>query len=187
MNNDLSGYQRKSFMQAGEIYFWTATINSWYKLLLEDGYKDILIDSLRYLSNAGTIDVFAFVIMPNHIHLIWRINGLNGKETPQGSFLKFTAHEFKKMLKAGSPEQLAAYKIDAVNKSYEFWQRDPLAIRLYSKPVAIQKLKYIHYNPLAEHWQLVKDPCDYVYSSAEYYETGQQTKFDFLKDLWLEF
>jgi putative transposase len=36
--------------------------------------------------------------MPNHIHLIWRTFALNGKETAQGSFLKFTAHEFKKML-----------------------------------------------------------------------------------------
>ena len=41
---------------------------------------------------------FGFVIMPNHMHLIWRIKELNGKETPQGSLLKFTAHRFKKML-----------------------------------------------------------------------------------------
>ena len=183
---DLLSYQRKSSMQIGEIYFWTATINSWFTLLHDDRYKQIVVESLRYLSNTGTIDVFAFVIMPNHIHLIWRINGLNGKETPQGSLLKFTGHELKKMLKAESPELLAVYKVDAVNKSYEFWQRDPLSIRLYTKSVAIQKLKYIHYNPLAEHWQLVKDPCDYTYSSAAYYETGE-TKFEFLKDLWLEF
>ena len=33
-----------------------------------------------------------------YIHLIWRTNALNGKETAQGSFLKFTAHTFKKLL-----------------------------------------------------------------------------------------
>jgi REP element-mobilizing transposase RayT len=37
--------------------------------------------------------------MPNHLHLIWQQNKLNGKETPQGSFLKYTAHEFLKRLK----------------------------------------------------------------------------------------
>jgi REP element-mobilizing transposase RayT len=41
---------------------------------------------------------FGFVIMPNHVHLIWRTKELNGKETAQGSFLKYTAHEFRKLL-----------------------------------------------------------------------------------------
>lgn len=68
-------------MEIGEIFFWTATINQWQKLLQPDTYKDIIIDSLNYLSNAKKIDVFGFVIMPNHIHLILRTNELNGKET----------------------------------------------------------------------------------------------------------
>ena len=70
---------RKSFIRIGEIYFWTATINNWMKLLMDDRYKDIIINSFRYLSNAGKIDVFAFVIMPNHIHTIWRINAASNK------------------------------------------------------------------------------------------------------------
>ena len=98
MNPDLLAYKRKSYLEIGEIFFWTATINNWFHLLKEDNFKEVIINSLRTLSQRGKIDVFAFIIMPNHIHLIWRINELNGKETAQGSFLKFTAHEFKKML-----------------------------------------------------------------------------------------
>lgn len=86
-------------MEIGEVFFWTATINNWNHLLKEERFKEIIINSLRTLSGRGIIDVFSFVIMPNHIHLIWRTNQLNGKETAQGSFLKFTAHEFKKMLR----------------------------------------------------------------------------------------
>ena len=85
-------------MEPGEVFFWTATINQWQNLLLDDRYKDVIISSLQYLSDAGKIDVYAFVIMPNHIHLIWRVNGLNGKETAHGSFLKYTAHLFREML-----------------------------------------------------------------------------------------
>lgn len=99
MNEGLFTYHRKSYMELGQIYFWTSTINKWQRLLQSDVYKDIIISSLAYLSDSGKIDVFAFVIMPNHLHLIWRINEYNGKETAQGSFLKYTAHEFKKMLK----------------------------------------------------------------------------------------
>jgi len=32
--------------------------------------------------------------MPNHVHFVWQQLQKNGKETPQGNFLKYTAHEF---------------------------------------------------------------------------------------------
>ena len=114
------------------------------------------------------------------------MNEANGKESPQGSFLKYTAHTFKKMLRKEGATKLNAYKMCAENKDYEFWQRDSLAVPLFTKKVAIQKLKYMHYNPLAEHGQLVKDPCDYKYSSARYYELAEKN-FPFLKDLYEEF
>ena len=91
--------KRKSNIDQGEVYFWTATINKWQRLLEKDVYKEVIIDSLQYLTDEGKIDVFAFVIMPNHLHFIWRVNEPNGKESPQGSFLKYTAHSFQKMLR----------------------------------------------------------------------------------------
>ena len=177
---------RKSYMEIGEIFFWTSTINQWQKLLQSDKYKDVVIGSLNYLSNAGKIDVFAFVIMPTHIHLIWRTKNLNGKETAQGSFLKWTAHQFRQMLYRENKNELLSYKVDANNKEHEFWQRDSLAIWLYSKDIAFQKLDYIHYNPVVKHWQLAKEPCEYKYSSAAFYETNKSL-FPFLKDLRNEF
>jgi len=186
MEEDIFEYRRKSFIEIGEIYFWTATIYKWQYLLKKDKYKEIIISSLNYLSERGKLDVFAFVIMPNHIHLILRVNEKNGKETSQGSFLKFTAHEFKKELRKDNPSVLYKYRVKATNKEYEFWQRDPLSVHLYTKEVALQKLSYIHNNPLAKHWDLAKDPCDYKYSSARYYESDVKV-FPFLKDLLEEF
>jgi REP element-mobilizing transposase RayT len=186
MDKSLSTPGRKSHIDKGEIYFWTATINKWQRLLEKDDYKEVIISSLQYLTDAGKIDVFAFVIMPNHLHFIWRINEPNGKESPHGSFLKYTAHTFQKMLQKEGDKKLNDYKSDAANKKHEFWKTDSLAIPLFTKKVAAQKLKYIHNNPLAEHWQLVKDPCDYKYSSACYYERDEKN-FPFLKDLWEEF
>jgi REP element-mobilizing transposase RayT len=122
MSNPLPYNNGKSYMGIGEIFFWTATINQWQKLLEPDEYKDIIVDSLHYLSNAGKIDVFGFVIMPNHIHLIWRTKELNGKETAQGPFLKYTAHEFRKILYKKNQNQLSSYQVDAHNKAHEFWQ-----------------------------------------------------------------
>lgn len=186
MLHELEPHRRKSYLEIGELFFWTATINSWKYLLHNDEYKNVITNSLQYLTDKDKIDVFGFVVMPNHIHLIWRIKALNGKETAQGSFLKHTAHEFKKILQKESEESLSGYKVDAANKQYEFWQRDSLAIPLHTKEVAFQKLDYIRYNPLRGKWQLVKDPCHYKYSSARYYESGIK-EFLWLKDLREEF
>jgi len=180
--------KRKSHINKGEVYFWTATINGWKHLLADDRYKDVIINSWQYLTDHNKIDVFAFVIMPNHLHTIWRVNEpfrwlSGGKESPQGSFLKYTAHCFQDMLRLKSPGHLADFRVHAANKKYEFWQRDSMAFPLYTRKVAFQKLKYIHSNPLAEHWQLVANPCDYNYSSARYYELNEKS-FTFLKDLW---
>jgi putative transposase len=68
--------------------------------------------------------------MPNHVHFIWRMNKMNGKEKPFGSFLKYTAHQFKKAIK---PSESENYKMNVVNKSHEFWQRDSLVIELSSQ------------------------------------------------------
>jgi REP element-mobilizing transposase RayT len=172
-------------MEVGEIFFFTTTINQWKHLLKEPAYSHVILDSLQYLCSKDLADVFAFVIMPNHVHLIWRTNRLNGKETVQGSFLKYTAHRFKQLLNHTQPSVLNQFAVDAKNKKYEFWQRDPLAVHLYTPEVAYQKLNYIHMNPLAEHWQLATDPSDYFFSSASFYEKNER-RFAFIKDLRIE-
>ena len=178
--------RRKSFIEPGKIYFWTATIYKWYKLLFKDSDKKIILDSMIFLSMKGEWEVFAFVIMPNHIHMIIRINSSESKEKAHHSFLKYTAHEFRNLLNNFHPEKLSFFKVNKSNKEYQFWQRDSLAIHIYTQEVAIQKLEYIHNNPLADRWALAKDPSDYKYSSAAFYEKGD-TSYGFLKNLLDEF
>jgi putative transposase len=171
---------RISYTELGKIYFWTATIHKWYHLLEKDENKRILLDSLKFLSDKGLVTVYAFVIMPNHIHLIWQPNKLNGKESPVGSFLKFTAHKLLTQLKNENKD--SRYLVDIVNKKHEIWQRDPLATELFSFAVAKQKLNYVHYNPNSGKWNLAKDDISYEFSSARFYDTGIDD-FGFLKDL----
>jgi putative transposase len=51
--------------------YFRATIYEWQALLGNDNHKDIIIDSLQFLVNDKRIELNAFVIMSNHIHLIW--------------------------------------------------------------------------------------------------------------------
>ena len=175
---------RKSFVALNKIYFLTATINKWQNLLESEENKDLIISYLKKLSDEGKISVYGFVIMPNHIHIIWKQNNLNGRETPQGSFLKYTAHEFLKKLKLQGENY--KYAVKAANKLHEIWQRDSLSIEIYSRAVAVQKLNYIHFNPVKDKWTLAKDDLDYYYSSARFYENGID-EFGFLNNIFTEF
>ena len=171
----------KSYTYFNKIYFWTATIHNWLPLLQANANKELILSSLKKLSNDKLISVYAFVIMPNHIHLIWSQHGMNGKETPKGSLLKYTAHIFLEHLKAMGKSEL--YIVKAANKKHEIWQTDSLGIEIYNKKIAHQKLNYIHFNPVSGKWQLSKNDLDYYYSSARFYETGID-EFGFLKNLF---
>ena len=167
-------------MDIGQVFFWTATINEWKHLLSDDVCKEIIIDSLHYLKQQKLLHVLAYVIMPNHIHLIWKLNDYNGKELPSASFTKFTGHQFQKYLRNTNPALLEEYSVDFPNKRYEFWQRDSKAMHLYTTDMLLQKLDYIHNNPLQEHWKLSATPELYLYSSAKFYLDASD-KFDLVE------
>ena len=82
MDYELSDIKRKAHIGLDEIYFWTATIHKWIQILKPDKMKEMMIGSPELMSNTEKIDVFAFEIMPNYIHLIWRLKALNAKEMP---------------------------------------------------------------------------------------------------------
>lgn len=82
--------------------FFTATIQEWKHLLKEGKYKNIIVDALRFLVNEEKVTINGFVIMSNHLHIIWQSKGNNSIQKIQNSFMhgmlriKHTSKEFKK-------------------------------------------------------------------------------------------
>jgi putative transposase len=60
---------------------------------------------------------------------------------------------------------------ERADRMYQFGERNPLSVDLYSPSVMYQKLEYIHENPVRA--GLCSIPEDYNYSSASFYETGE--------------
>ena len=158
--------------------FFTATILDWMKLLVPDKYKHIIVSSLRFLVEKGRINVFAFVIMYNHIHLIWQMLENSDPSDVQRDFLKFTAQRIKRDLRVCHPAVLERFRVSAADREYQFWQRNPLCVELRTDKVFRQKLDYIHWNPVRA--GICKLPEEYKYSSARFYETGMDN-WGFLK------
>lgn len=149
--------------------FFTATILEWKHLLSEDNYKGILLDSLRFLAREKRVVITSFVIMGNHIHLIWQaVNGFTPQQV-QHSFLKFTAQQIKYDLQKSNPQLLESFRVNATDREFQFWERNALCVDLFSEEVYNQKLNYIHHNPVEAGICVL--PEDYQYSSARFYET----------------
>jgi len=77
------------------------------------------------------------------------------------------------------PNKLEYYLSDKKDRHYQFWKRDPLAIPISSEKILIQKLEYIHNNPIKEIWSLSTLAEDYKWSSARFYFDGTD-EFEFL-------
>ena len=153
--------------------FFTATILEWKPLLKEDAFKDIVIKSLLFLCNEKSIVVYGFVIMPNHIHLIWQIQDGYKREIIQMRFLKFTAQQMKFRLLDTKDKRLSWFFVNAKDREYQFWERNSLSVDLWNPEVFMQKLDYIHNNPLKYKWRLAELPEEYRYSSADFYYSGK--------------
>ena len=150
--------------------FFTASIKGWHKLLEEDKYKDIIISSLQFLVADKRIKLYAFVIMNDHIHLIWQMQPLIHPQHVQRDFLKYTAQQIKFDLQKNKPEILSHFESDANDRTHQFWKRRALSIELRTDKVYQQKLDYIHWNPVKA--EICNHPEEYKYSSALFYHTG---------------
>ena len=155
-----------------DLYFTTATILEWKHLLKPDGLKDLVIESLRFLVREQRAVVYAFVIMPNHIHVVWHIQEPYTIQGVRGALLSFTGHQFKKYLIENAPKVLGKFKVDLKDRMYQFWERNALSITIHQEEVYLQKVRYVHENPCAAHWKLANSPEQYKYSSAYPNETG---------------
>lgn len=129
-------------------------------------YKNILVDNLAYCQNNKGLEMFAWCIMTNHVHLIARAEEGHSLSDILRDYKKFTC---KAVLKAMIENQRESRK-EWLIKQFEteegnrFWRSDNQPVELWSNAVIAEKLKYIHQNPVEE--GLVFRAEDYVYSSA---------------------
>jgi len=126
------------------LYFTTATILGWKHLLREDNMKEVVIESLCFLAREKRAVVYGFVIMPNHIRIVWHIPEPHTLTEVKAALLSYTAHRFKKVLQVKNPSELEQYRVNLKDRAYQFWKRDALSVAIYHDAVFWQKMEYVH-------------------------------------------
>jgi len=156
-------------------YFVTFSVIRWIDVFTRRKYKDILVDSIKYcIANKG-LELYAWVIMSNHVHMII---GTNDK--PMQDILRDMKRHTSKALIKEINENMQESRRDWMmwfferegrgnpnNEQYQFWQQGNRPIELFTNEVFDQKLDYIHNNPVVAAW--VDEPEHYLYSSARDY------------------
>ena len=153
------------------LHYVTFQIVNWVDLFTRKLYRDIVIDSLKFCQANKGLEIYAFVIMSNHIHILLRSSTGKLSDTIR-EFKSFTA---KQILLAIEMEQESrrdwmlnlfefAAKQHKRNEKYQVWTHENHAELIYSDNFIFQKLNYIHENPVRS--GIVEKAEDYLYSSA---------------------
>jgi len=156
-----------------KLYFVTFTVIAWLDVFTRQEYRDIFLDSLRYCQKHKGLEVCAYCIMSNHVHLII---GRNKEQPLQGiirDIKKFTSVKITEAIYNNHRESRRRWLLGFFAKAGEknpnnlynqFWQQHSHPIELKSNSITYQKLDYIHNNPVKA--GIVLSPEDYLYSSA---------------------
>jgi len=163
----------KSEFDPANLYFITTTAVHRAQLLNPDINKQIIIDSFSYMRLKKWINLYAFVVMPNHIHLIVRFLGSHNLSDVMREFKKHTSKQIIHLAQAESNHKMLSYLEKAAetikDQHYKVWEDGYDARDVFSLPFLKQKMDYLHNNPCQPQWRLVDQLEDYIWSSACFY------------------
>ncbi|QJB45244.1 REP-associated tyrosine transposase [Dolichospermum flos-aquae] len=150
-------------------HFLTCTLVNWMPLFGNIELVQIIIDSLNFLQRQQRLTLYGYVIMENHLHLIAAAANLS-KEI--GNFKSFTARSIIDLLQKNNAEyilnQLEFHKLKhKIKQDYQLWQEGFHLQAIANEEMFIQKLEYIHNNPVRRGY--VDDPAHWRYSSYRNY------------------
>ena len=156
------------------LYFVTFQVVKWIDIFTRKIYRDIVIDSLRFCQTSKDLEIYAFVVMSNHLHLILR----GGKPDLSNTIKEFKSFTAKQILKTIDTEaesrrewMLNLFEFSAKqhkrNEKYQIWTHENHAELIYSNQFMDSKINYIHDNPVRS--GIVEKAEDYLYSSARNY------------------
>lgn len=160
---------RYKFSDDHQPHFMTSTTVAWLPLFSTPRFAEIILESWQFLQAERKIDILAYVIMENHIHWI-AVGPLLGKRV--GEFKSFTATSILREMEQRKYEtllqELKFYKQrHKSDQKYQLWQEGSHPQVIESDAVMMQKIEYIHNNPLRRGF--VDDPLHWRYSSARCY------------------
>jgi len=169
-SKDIMTRTRYKIYNEQQPHFLTMTIVEWMPLFINPQIVSLLLQSLRFVQREREVVLYAYVIMEHHLHLIASAPHL-GKTMKE--LKSFTARQIIDYL-GGQKSisflgRLKGAKLSHKKESdYQLWQEGSHPEEIYSEKMLLQKVEYIHHNPVRRGY--VDEPKHWRYSSARNYE-----------------
>ncbi|SDF35965.1 REP element-mobilizing transposase RayT [Mucilaginibacter pineti] len=168
-----------------EIYFVTFTIVDWIDVFTRPVYKQLIIDSLAYCQQQKGLEIYAYCLMSNHLHLLVSARHPNKLTDIIRDFKKHTNKQLIKLItdedESRKEWMIFRFQYHATYNSriqdYKVWQDGYHGIACDTIQILSQKLDYIHNNPVRA--GIVASPEHYLYSSAATY-AGEKGLIDII-------
>jgi REP element-mobilizing transposase RayT len=160
---------RYRFHEGEYPYFLTCTVVAWLPVFSHPPFVEIILDSWRFLQRERGVQIFGYVILENHLHWIAVAENLSDQVA---RFKSFTARKILDELdRRGFQvllEELRFFKLrHKVDQSHQLWQEGSHPQQIQNETMMLQKLEYMHNNPVRRGY--VADPVHWRYSSASNY------------------
>ena len=139
------------------LYFVSFAVVNWLDVFTRNEYKDILIFSLSFCQKNKGMEIIAWCIMTNHVHLIFRSVKGQHPALLLGDFKRFTSKAVVKAIQQNPRESRKEFLLEQFKKAaakssnvkeYQFWRHDNKPIELWSNKVIWEKISYVHNNPV---------------------------------------
>jgi putative transposase len=142
--------------------------------LLQKRFCGYLVDSIVSSRQKHQFDLWAYVFMPNHVHLL--ICPREPEYSVSNILLSIkqpVARKATNYLRNDDPDGLKALATSQAHRPYRFWQKGGGYDRNITKMhTMIELVRYIYNNPVRK--GLVETPEQWHYSSAADWESARQ-------------
>jgi REP element-mobilizing transposase RayT len=147
-------------------YFITSTIVQWLPVFTRAAYCDIVVESFQYCREHKALRIFGWVILDNHFHAVVAAPELT---RVIADLKKFTARRVLEQLESDNREWLLKEFVHyrahhKTSSEHQVWQEGFHPQEILDDAMMLQKLDYIHNNPVTR--GLVASPEHWRYSSA---------------------
>jgi len=167
--------------------FITAVAKDRLAVFRTDAMKMITCAAIDEARNSSGFLLFAYVVMPDHIHVL---TDSPHKPSKVLQFIKgIVSHRAIDYLKAHNYEsslRKLQHEDWKRNHRYSLWQHDSDVFQVTSESTFMQKVNYIHLNPVRA--GLVERPVDYGWSSARFWSRcpneDEPLRVDLEKIVW---
>ena len=168
-----------------EYYFVTFTVVNWIDVFIRDTYRHVFIESIKFCQKEKGLKVGAWVIMTSHVHMIIGTEGKHKLQDIIRDMKSYTSRHIRIAIENSGEESRKEWMMwhfkkqglsNSNNKDFQFWIQDSHPVQLSSGERMLQRLHYIHNNPVEAGF--VCKPEDWKYSSADDYCGGTQGLID---------